>query len=226
MDLDREAVQAGEAGGFVLRDQRLGGHDAGRGQQVRAMLREIQQGLGNSGKNVNAGAQRMKMLTGLLRLRQVCCDLRLVGIDKEETSAKLDLLDNLVGNATKFSRERITIGRRDGHDGCYRRGRQENECELPHLLLLSDGRSGSAVAVCVGRHSAQVPHRFGRVEPDPDDAVHVEVVRRVVGTIDASGHRRKAGPLPRAAHAPVPRSTDWRVRSMTLMSSHSDQPST
>src|SRR5436190_10707360 len=61
-----------------------------------ALLREIQQGLGSSSKNVNAGAQRMKMLTGLLRLRQVCCDLRLVGIDKEETSAKLDLLDELL----------------------------------------------------------------------------------------------------------------------------------
>ena len=64
-----------------------------------ALLREIQQGLGGSGKNVNAGAQRMKMLTGLLRLRQVCCDLRLVGIDKEETSAKLDLLDELLEEA-------------------------------------------------------------------------------------------------------------------------------
>ncbi len=64
-----------------------------------ALLREIQQGLGSSGKNVNAGAQRMKMLTGLLRLRQVCCDLRLVGIDKEETSAKLDLLDELLEEA-------------------------------------------------------------------------------------------------------------------------------
>ncbi|MEY2520606.1 MAG: hypothetical protein QOF24_2365 [Verrucomicrobiota bacterium] len=64
-----------------------------------ALLREIQQGLGSSGKNVNAGVQRMKMLTGLLRLRQVCCDLRLVGIDKEETSAKLDLLDELLEEA-------------------------------------------------------------------------------------------------------------------------------
>ncbi len=64
-----------------------------------ALLREIQQGLGGSGKNVNAGAQRMKMLTGLLRLRQVCCDLRLVGIDQEETSAKLDLLDELLEEA-------------------------------------------------------------------------------------------------------------------------------
>ncbi len=64
-----------------------------------ALLREIQHGLGGSGKNVNAGAQRMKMLTGLLRLRQVCCDLRLVGIDKEEPSAKLDLLDELLEEA-------------------------------------------------------------------------------------------------------------------------------
>jgi superfamily II DNA or RNA helicase len=64
-----------------------------------ALLREIQLGLGGSGRNVNAGAQRMKMLTGLLRLRQVCCDLRLVGINKEETSAKLDLLDELLEEA-------------------------------------------------------------------------------------------------------------------------------
>jgi superfamily II DNA or RNA helicase len=64
-----------------------------------ALLREIQQGLGAPGKNVNGGVQRMKMLTGLLRLRQVCCDLRLVGLDKEETSAKLDLLDELLEEA-------------------------------------------------------------------------------------------------------------------------------
>ena len=66
-----------------------------------ALLREIQQGLGSSSKNTNAGVQRMKMLTGLLRLRQVCCDLRLVGLEKDEgqTSAKLDLLDELLEEA-------------------------------------------------------------------------------------------------------------------------------
>ncbi len=81
-----------------------------------ALLREIQQGLGSSGKNVNAGAQRMKMLTGLLRLRQVCCDLRLLKVAQasslhspperklearaaSETSAKLDLLDELLEEA-------------------------------------------------------------------------------------------------------------------------------
>jgi SNF2 family DNA or RNA helicase len=58
-----------------------------------ALLREIQSGLGSS---PNDGAKRMKMLTGLLRLRQACCDLRLLGLEKPE-SAKLDLLDELLG---------------------------------------------------------------------------------------------------------------------------------
>jgi superfamily II DNA or RNA helicase len=64
-----------------------------------ALLREIQSGLGSSGAKTNAGAKRMQMLTGLLRLRQVCCDLRLVGLEKEDPSAKLELLDELVGEA-------------------------------------------------------------------------------------------------------------------------------
>jgi superfamily II DNA or RNA helicase len=64
-----------------------------------ALLREIQSGLGSSIAKTNAGAQRMKMLTGLLRLRQVCCDLRLVGLEKEDPSAKLELLDELLGEA-------------------------------------------------------------------------------------------------------------------------------
>jgi superfamily II DNA or RNA helicase len=64
-----------------------------------ALLREIQSGLGSSQAKPNAGAQRMQMLTGLLRLRQVCCDLRLVGLEKEDPSAKLELLDELLGEA-------------------------------------------------------------------------------------------------------------------------------
>ncbi len=64
-----------------------------------AILREIQSGLGSS---PNDGAKRMKMLTGLLRLRQVCCDLRLLerGSETRDTSAesaKLDLLEELLG---------------------------------------------------------------------------------------------------------------------------------
>jgi superfamily II DNA or RNA helicase len=64
-----------------------------------ALLREIQSGIGSIAKGANAGAQRMKMLTGLLRLRQVCCDLRLVGLEKENPSAKLELLDELLEEA-------------------------------------------------------------------------------------------------------------------------------
>ena len=63
-----------------------------------ALLREIQQGIGTSG--AVDGATRMKMLTGLLRLRQTCCDLRLLGLppkEPPEPSAKLDLLDELLG---------------------------------------------------------------------------------------------------------------------------------
>ena len=62
-----------------------------------ALLREIQQGIGTSG--ANDGATRMKMLTGLLRLRQTCCDLRLLGLppnEEADASAKLDLLDELL----------------------------------------------------------------------------------------------------------------------------------
>ncbi len=61
------------------------------------LLREIQQGIGAGG--AVDGVARMKMLTGLLRLRQTCCDLRLLSLppnDEPEPSAKLDLLDELL----------------------------------------------------------------------------------------------------------------------------------
>lgn len=65
------------------------------------LLREIQTGL-TTAKGGNAGVVRMKMLVGLLRLRQVCCDLRLLD-DKARASktpsAKLDLLDELLEEA-------------------------------------------------------------------------------------------------------------------------------
>jgi superfamily II DNA or RNA helicase len=62
-----------------------------------ALLREIKQGIGLDG--ASDGATRMKMLTGLLRLRQVCCDLRLLNLppnEQTDASAKLDLLDELL----------------------------------------------------------------------------------------------------------------------------------
>jgi SNF2 family DNA or RNA helicase len=51
-------------------------------------------------KDRNKG--RMLMLTALLRLRQACCDLRLLGmpdLSQEQASAKLDLLDELLREA-------------------------------------------------------------------------------------------------------------------------------
>jgi superfamily II DNA or RNA helicase len=64
------------------------------------LLREIQ--LGVPGGSANAAAMRMKMLLGLLRLRQVCCDLRLLGAaiaNESDTSTKLELLEELLEEA-------------------------------------------------------------------------------------------------------------------------------
>ena len=54
----------------------------------------------SSAQDANKG--RMLMLTALLRLRQACCDLRLLGIPEltqEQASAKLELLDELLREA-------------------------------------------------------------------------------------------------------------------------------
>ena len=62
------------------------------------LLREIQSAL--TSRNGNAGENRMQMLVGLLRLRQVCCDLRLLrDRESENGSAKLQLLDELLEEA-------------------------------------------------------------------------------------------------------------------------------
>ena len=47
----------------------------------------------------SGGAARMRVLTALLRLRQACCDLRLLGKESPGSSAKLDALLELVGEA-------------------------------------------------------------------------------------------------------------------------------
>jgi superfamily II DNA or RNA helicase len=47
----------------------------------------------------SGGAARMRVLTALLRLRQACCDLRLLGGEASGSSAKLDALLELVGEA-------------------------------------------------------------------------------------------------------------------------------
>ncbi len=63
------------------------------------LLREIQTGIASER---GAAAVRMKMLLGLLRLRQVCCDLHLLGdrvAQRSEESAKLELLEELLEEA-------------------------------------------------------------------------------------------------------------------------------
>jgi superfamily II DNA or RNA helicase len=45
------------------------------------------------------GRARIALLTALLRLRQVCCDLRLVGQDGDRPSTKLELMDELLEEA-------------------------------------------------------------------------------------------------------------------------------
>ncbi len=108
-----------------------------------ALLREIQQGIGKKG--ANDGAMRMQMLTGLLRLRQTCCDLRLLGAvpnDQSETSAKLDLLDELLGEIidgghrvlvfSQFVRMLDLVRERleaSGTDHCYLAGLTKNRQE-------------------------------------------------------------------------------------------------
>ena len=47
----------------------------------------------------SGGAARMKVLTALLRLRQACCDLRLLNGESEAPSAKLEALLELLGEA-------------------------------------------------------------------------------------------------------------------------------
>jgi SNF2 family DNA or RNA helicase len=45
------------------------------------------------------GRARMTMLTALLRLRQICCDLRLLGQEAERPSGKMELLEELLEEA-------------------------------------------------------------------------------------------------------------------------------
>jgi len=47
----------------------------------------------------SGGTAKMQVLTALLRLRQVCCDLRLLGLESPEPSAKIEVLVELLEEA-------------------------------------------------------------------------------------------------------------------------------
>jgi len=57
----------------------------------------------------SGGAARMKVLTALLRLRQVCCDLRLLNGESGAPSAKLDALLELLGEAVDGSHRTLVF---------------------------------------------------------------------------------------------------------------------
>ncbi|MEM9081135.1 MAG: DEAD/DEAH box helicase, partial [Verrucomicrobiota bacterium] len=59
------------------------------------ILRESRQRVADA----QGGAKRMVALTALLRLRQACCDLRLMGLLEEEAGAKIGVLEELLEEA-------------------------------------------------------------------------------------------------------------------------------
>jgi superfamily II DNA or RNA helicase len=70
------------------------------------LLRAARQSLEGAGKPGAKGSSKMAVFTALLRLRQVCCDPRLLGDESEEpqvepevNSAKLELLEELLQDA-------------------------------------------------------------------------------------------------------------------------------
>jgi len=113
-----------------------------------------------------SGAARMAMLTVLLRLRQVCGDLRLVGENPESRSAKLDLLMELIEEATDGGHRMLVFSqfvsmlrlveeelKNEGIDYCYLDGqtrdraavvdRFQNNAEIPVFLIsLKAGGTG------------------------------------------------------------------------------------
>ncbi|HEX8312175.1 MAG TPA: DEAD/DEAH box helicase, partial [Chthoniobacteraceae bacterium] len=66
----------------------------------RELLEQGRRKIEEASNEKNAGKSRMAALTALLRLRQACCDLRLLGLENpEDASSKLEMLDELVQEA-------------------------------------------------------------------------------------------------------------------------------
>jgi superfamily II DNA or RNA helicase len=68
-------------------------------QLYKKLLQEGRRKVEEFSSAKDQGRARMALLTALLRLRQVCCDLRLVGQDGDRPSSKLELLDELLEEA-------------------------------------------------------------------------------------------------------------------------------
>ena len=66
----------------------------------RELLEQGRRKIEEASNEKNAGKSRMAALTALLRLRQACCDLRLLGLEKpNDPSSKLEMLDELLQEA-------------------------------------------------------------------------------------------------------------------------------
>ncbi len=72
-------------------------------EMYEKLLRESRRQIGELSGEKDRNKGRMLMLTALLRLRQACCDLRLLAgmqeLSQEQASAKLELLDELLREA-------------------------------------------------------------------------------------------------------------------------------
>lgn len=65
----------------------------------KELLDQTRKQIGETARDKNQGKNRLLMLTALLRLRQACCDLRLLGlpdIEEGESSGKLQLLGEIL----------------------------------------------------------------------------------------------------------------------------------
>jgi superfamily II DNA or RNA helicase len=65
----------------------------------RKLLQEGRRKVEELSGSKDQGRARIALLTALLRLRQVCCDVRLVGQEGDRPSSKLELLDELLEEA-------------------------------------------------------------------------------------------------------------------------------
>jgi superfamily II DNA or RNA helicase len=75
--------------------------NASQRELYEALVQEARSGIDRASNEMNPGRVRMVMLTALLRLRQACCDPRLLDLEtpQEIGSAKVEMLDELLQEA-------------------------------------------------------------------------------------------------------------------------------
>jgi len=91
------------------------------------------------------GASRMLILTALLRLRQACCDLRLLkldGVNPAQCSAKLDLLDELLEEAIDGGHRVLIYSQFVTMLGLIRQRLEEAETPICYLDGSTNDRAG------------------------------------------------------------------------------------